>query len=79
MNAFYHYPNFKDCLFSDWEDIKNFLRQRYVFIIQDLENIRGKCDGKQAHDNKLLDVLKKEVLINNEFETLGKDLMSPKV
>ena len=59
LNAFYGYSQFKESEFKSWDEIIHFFEFRFGMIMQDLENLRVKCETHKYNYNKpLIDILK---------------------
>ncbi|CDW78426.1 UNKNOWN [Stylonychia lemnae] len=79
LNAFYNFALFRDSQFKNWSEIKSFFIYRSNHIIQDIENLRARCESNNPfYNEKNINIVKTEILANQE-ENEGGDLMSPKV
>jgi hypothetical protein len=77
LNAFYAYPNYKNCMFLSWDSILSFFSYRYSYIMQDIENLRTKSESsKNLYNTQMLDYLKKEILLQTDNDSIGD---SPKI
>lgn len=48
--------------------------------MQDIENLRTKCESAKCYySESMIDYLKKQILLQNDYDTLSTDFNSPKV
>ena len=80
LNSFYHFPQSKDCLFNTWSEIVSFFNLRFQYLIQDLENLKTKCELAKPNVNLfMIDILKREVLLSKDNDLLEDHTVSPRV